>query len=90
MYKYKKINNREKKDLLGKIHYGKALHDQSKGNINPALKSISLSFRYDPEFSPAVATKASLLFIKDKNKGLKYAERVWEKAPSPEMKHRYD
>ena len=85
MYKYKKINNREKKDLLGKIHYGKALHDQSKGNINPALKSISLSFRYDPEFSPAVATKASLLFIKDKNKGLKYAERVWGKAPSPDL-----
>ena len=85
MYKYKKMNNREKTDLLGKIHYAKALHDQSKGNINAALKSISLSFRYSPEFSPAIATKASLLFIKNKNKGLKYAENLWRKTPSPDL-----
>ena len=85
MYKYKKINSREKTDLLGKIYYGKALHDQSKDNINSALKSISLSLRYGSEFSPAIATKASLLFIKDKNKGLKYAESLWEKTPSPDL-----
>ena len=85
MYKYKKINNKEKADLLGKIYYGKALHDQSKGNINSALKSISLTFRYSPDFSPAIATKASLLFIKDKNKALKYAESLWGKTPSPDL-----